>query len=306
VSRYALGRVLALFPVLLVTSMIVFVVGYIAPGDPVQIMMGDYKDPQAEANLRREMELDLPPWERYGRFLGRALQLDFGTSYVNRGRSVGVMIRDAFPVSASIAVITTTVAVIGGVTLGVISAVRRGTWVDRLARFTVLVGVSVPIFVLAAVFILTLALGLGLLPVAGWGRPANYVLPCLALALRPMAFITRITRGSMIQVLTQDYVRTARAKGLAEQTVVLGHALRNAAVSISTVVGIAFGTALTGAFVVESIFNIPGMGRTAIVAVLQRDYPVMQATVLTMTGCFMLVNLAVDLLYGYLNPRVRY
>jgi ABC-type dipeptide/oligopeptide/nickel transport system permease component len=306
VGRYALGRLLTIVPVLLVTSLIVFVVGYVAPGDPVQIMMGDYKDPQAEANLRHELELDLPPWERYGRFLWRALQLDFGTSYVNRGRSVGTMIREAFPVSASIALITTTIAVIGGVTLGVLSAVRRGTWVDRLARFTVLVGVSVPIFVLAALFILTLALGLGLLPVAGWGRPANYVLPCLALASRPMAFITRITRGSMIQVLSQDYIRTARAKGLAEQVVIAGHALRNASISITTVIGIAFGTALTGAFVTESIFNIPGMGRTAIVAVLQRDYPVMQATVLTMTGCFMLVNLAVDLLYGYLNPRVRY
>jgi ABC-type dipeptide/oligopeptide/nickel transport system permease component len=269
-------------------------------------MMGDYRDPQAEANLRHEMELDLPPWERYGHFLWRALRLDFGTSYVNRGRSVGAIIHDAFPVSASIAVVTTSFAVVVGILLGVISAVRRGTWIDHLARFMVLIGVSVPIFVLAAIFILTLALGLGLLPVAGWGQPANYVLPCLALAARPMAFITRITRGSMIQVLTLDYIRTARAKGMAESAVILTHALKNASISITTVVGIAFGTALTGAFVIESIFNIPGMGRTAIVAVLQRDYPVMQATVLMMTGCFMLVNVAVDLLYGYLNPRVRY
>lgn len=305
-GRYALGRLLGIVPILLATSLIVFVVGYVAPGDPVQIMMGDFKDPQAEANLRRELELDLPPWERYGRFVWRAARLDFGTSYVNRGRSVGQIIRDAFPVSASIAVVTTTVALIGGVALGVISAVRRGNWVDRLARFTVLVGVSVPIFVLAAIFILTLALGLGLVPVAGWGRPENYVLPCLALASRPMAFITRITRSSMIQVLTQDYVRTARAKGLAELSVITVHALKNASITITTVVGLAFGTALTGAFVVETIFNIPGMGRTAILAVLQRDYPVMQATVLTMTTCFVLVNLLVDLLYGYLNPRVRY
>src|SRR5687767_15786923 len=159
-AAYALGRVLTIVPVLIVTSFIVFLVGYIAPGDPVQIMMGDYRDPQAEANLRRDLELDLPFWERYGRFLWRALQLDFGTSYVNRGRPVGQMMREAFPVSASIATITTTIAIVGGLVLGVVSALRRGTWIDHLARFTVLVGVSVPIFVLAAVFILTLALGM--------------------------------------------------------------------------------------------------------------------------------------------------
>src|SRR4051794_27046619 len=166
-GRYALGRILSLIPVLIVTSMIVFIVGYIAPGDPVQIMMGDYRDPQAEANLRHDLELDLPMWERYGRFLWRALQLDFGTSYVNRGRPVGQMIREAFPVSASIALLTTSFAVVVGVLLGVASALKRGTWIDHFARFTVLVGVSVPIFVLAALFILTLALGLSLLPVAG-------------------------------------------------------------------------------------------------------------------------------------------
>ncbi len=305
-GRYAVGRLIGVVPILLVTSLVVFVVGYIAPGDPVQIMMGDYKDPVAEANLRRELGLDRPPWERYGRFLWAALQLDFGTSYVNQGRSVGTIVKEAFPVSASIALLTTLMALVGGVLLGVLSAVGRDSWVDRLTRFVVLIGVSVPIFVLGAIFILTLALGLGLVPVAGWGQPANYVLPCLALAARPLAFITRITRGSMIQALSQDYVRTARAKGLGERSVVLVHALKNAAISIATVVGLAFGFALTGSFVVETIFNIPGMGRTAILAVLKRDYPVMQATVMTMTGCFVLVNLAVDLLYGYLNPRVRY
>lgn len=286
--------------------MIVFTIGYIAPGDPVQIMMGDYKDPVAEANLRHDLGLDLPPWERYGRFLWSAVRLDFGESYVNRGRSVGGIIEDAFPVSASIALLTTAIAVAGGVLLGVVSAVHRGSVLDRLARLLVLLGVSVPVFVLGAIFIMTLALGLGLVPVAGWGQPSNFVLPCLALAARPLAFITRMTRSSMIQTLAQEYIRTARAKGLTERSVVLTHALKNSAINIVTVAGLSFGVALTGSFVVETIFNIPGIGRQAILAVLKRDYPVMQATVLTMTACFVLVNLIVDLLYAYLNPRLRY
>src|SRR3954447_21718436 len=142
-GRYALGRILTIVPVLIVTSLIVFIVGYIAPGDPVQIMMGDYRDPQAEANLRHDLELDLPPWERYAHFLWRAVRLDFGTSYVNRGRPVGQMIQGAFPPSLAIAAVTTAFSVIVGLILGVLSAVWRGTWIDHFARLTVLIGVSV-------------------------------------------------------------------------------------------------------------------------------------------------------------------
>jgi ABC-type dipeptide/oligopeptide/nickel transport system permease component len=284
----------------------VFIVGRLAPGDPAEIAMGESTNPEVLSQVRHELGLDRPLWEQYLTFAGQALHLDFGKSYVYRGRSVGVMVRDAFLISMSVGIYATVLAMVVGLPLGILSAVKRGSFIDHMARLFVLVGVSMPTFVLAALLILLLALQLQLVPVAGWGNTANYIMPVLVLAARPAAYICRVTRTSVLSELAQDYIRTARSKGLTLSTILMRHTLRNAAISIVTVVGIAFGFAITGAFVVETVYNIPGVGRTAVSAVLQRDYPVIQATVLLFTASFMLVNLLVDLTYAAVNPRIRY
>lgn len=304
--RYVIRRALLMAPLLVGASLLIFVVGRLAPGDPAEIMMGETTDPAVLAKVRQELGLDRPLPEQYVTFAAQAAQLEFGKSYVYRGRSVGTLVREACLISMAIGALATLVALAVGVPLGIVSAVTRGSALDRLARLFALAGVSVPTFVLAALLILVLALEWGLVPVAGWGNPANYVMPVIVLAARPAAYMCRMTRTSMLSALAQDYIRTARGKGLSEVAVLLRHAFKNAAINVATVVGLAFGFAITGSFVVETIYNIPGIGRTAVSAVLQRDYPVIQATALLFTAAFMFVNLLVDLTYAALNPRIRY
>jgi ABC-type dipeptide/oligopeptide/nickel transport system permease component len=301
------ARRLALMGLLVVaSSVIVFVVGRLAPGDPVQLLMGDLRDPVVEARIRKELGLDRPLVEQYLRFAGKALRADFGESYASPGRRVGQMIGQAFPVTLRLALVTVLVAVCLGVPLGVLSAVERGSVSDAAARLLALAGMSVPNFVVAVGLILTLALGLGVVPVSGWGEPRHYVLPVLALLIQPLAYTARMTRAGVLQVLGQDYVRTAHAKGLPPWRVLARHVLPNAALAVITVAALALGYALTGALVVETIFRIPGMGQAAVGALFQRDYPMVQAVGLVYTVVFITTNLLADVGYALADPRIRY
>lgn len=304
--RFAARRLGFMLLILAVSSAIVFVVGRLAPGDPVQLLMGDVRDPVAEARLRRELGLDRPLWAQYLHFVGHALRGDFGQSYANPGRSVNTMVADAVPPTARLAVAAVTLAVLVGVPLGVVSAVRRASAMDVLSRVIALGGMSLPSFVVAVLLIQWLALGWHVVPVSGWGDPRHYVLPVLALLVQPLAYITRVTRAGVLRILPEEYVRTAHGKGLSPWRVLSRHILPNAAISVLTIIGLAFSYALTGAFVVETIFRIPGLGQAAIGALFSRDYPMIQAVGLLYAAIFITINFLVDLGYACIDPRIRY
>jgi peptide/nickel transport system permease protein len=306
VTRFVARRLGFMLLILFISSVIVFVVGRLAPGDPVQLLMGDLRDPATEARLRRDMGLDLPLWGQYLHFAGHALRGDLGQSYANPGRSINRMIADAVPPTARLALATVTLAILLGVPLGIYSAVARKSTGDVVARLVALGGMSLPSFVVAVLLIRWLALGWHVAPVSGWGDLRHYVLPVLVLLVTPLAYITRVTRAGVLRVLPEDYVRTAHSKGLSPWSVLSRHVLPNAAISVLTIVGLAFSYALTGAFVVETIFRIPGLGQAAIGALFSRDYPMVQAVGLLYAAVFIGINFLVDLGYAFLDPRIRY
>ena len=305
-TRYLAYRIISMLPIIVGVTLIVFVVGRLAPGDPVQILFGDISNPTVEARARAQLGLDQPLPVQYLRFLGGLARLDFGSSYVYRGVRVSAIIGQALPISLALGAAALLLAVLAGVPLGLAAALRPRSLLDQSVRLVTLLGVAVPFFVVAVGLVLLFSLRLRWLPVSGWGTPAHLVLPVVVLMLRPMAYITRITRLAVLQAFGQDYIRTARAKGLPLPAVTLRHALRNAAITIATTVGLALSLAFTGAFVTEIIFGIPGMGRATVTAVFQRDYPVIEAVVLLYTALFLLLNLAMDLAYAALDPRIRY
>jgi ABC-type dipeptide/oligopeptide/nickel transport system permease component len=303
--RYVLSRLLQAIPTLLLISFLTFIMGYLAPGDPIRMILGEHSDPQTVAQVRHELGLDQPWYVQYGRFVWSAVKGDFGISLYNR-RPVGDVIRESFPATATLAVLAILLAIAVGIPAGIVAAVFHNRLPDRLSMAGVVLGISVPNFVLATLLILLVSVRLGWLPVAGWGAPEYLVLPVLVLAARPSASIARFTRTSMLEVLQQDYIRTARAKGVPERAVILKHALPNALLPVVTVVGNAFGYLLTGSFIVETVFAVPGVGYKSIEAILRRDYPVIQATTLLFAFLFIVVNLFVDILYTRLDPRVRF
>ena len=293
-------------PLVLGTTLLVFALGRLAPGDPVQILFGDLGDATAIARARAQLGLDRPIAEQYIRFLGRLGRLDLGVSYAYPGKPVGELLAGAVWTSLMLGTLAVAFALTIGLPLGIVAALRPGTWIDRLARGVTLLGIAVPFFVVAAVLVLLFSLRLGWLPVSGWGQPRHLVLPVLVLMLRPMAYIMRVTRVAVSQILVEDFIRTARAKGLGPGAIVLRHALRNAAITIATTAGLSLSLAFTGAFVTETIFAVPGMGRATVTAILQRDYPTIQAVVMLYTFLFLALNLVMDGLYAVLDPRVRY
>lgn len=304
--RYLAARLAGMGPILLGVSLIVFIAGRFAPGDPVQILFGDISNPTVEARARAQLGLDKPLPIQYVRFVERLARLDFGTSYAYPGLRVSKVVTQALPVSLGLGLLAMIVAVLIGVPAGTAAALHSRSWIDQTIRFVTLLGIAVPFFVVAVGLVLVFSVRLRWLPVSGWGDAKHLVLPVIVLMLRPMAYVTRITRLSLLQALGEDYVRTAQAKGLAPWTVTSRHALRNASITILTTVGLALSLAFTGAFVAEVIFGIPGMGRATVAAVFQRDYPVIQAVVMLYTALFLLLNLMVDLAYAALDPRVRY
>ena len=305
-ARYVVYRVVLTLPLLFGAALLIFVVGRLAPGDPVAIRLGDRYDEQAARAIRHQLGLDRPIWLQFLRYAAGAARLDFGESFVSPGRRVSSIVRQTLPLSLRLAALAVATAAVVGVSFGIVGSLAARSRLDRLLQLLVVVALSVPNFVVAALLVIVFALLLRLFPVAGISGWQSYVLPVTVLAVAPAAYISRVSRTSMLQVMAEDYVRTARAKGLARPRIVGRHILSNAALPIITTIGLAYGYALTGSFIVEVIFNIPGLGRVGVEGILQRDYTVIQAVVLIYTSLFIAVNLIVDLSYGFFNPRVRY
>jgi ABC-type dipeptide/oligopeptide/nickel transport system permease component len=303
---YTVRRLLLFVPLLLGVATITFFLMHVLPGDPVLSMVGERYDAETLERLRAEMRLDAPLHERYLHYLGDLVRLDLGTSYVT-GRPVWDSIRERFPQTLRLAVAAMAIAVLLGVTIGVLAAWRRGSPLDYLLVGGAVVGVSMPVFWLGVLLIYAFSMKLGVLPASGYGNGglAYLILPAVTLAMASTAYVARITRSSVLDEINETYVKAARAKGANEARVMIRHALRNALLPIITVVGVDFGSYLSGAVLTESIFAWPGLGRFTLDAILKRDLPAIQGAVLFMAILFMLVNLAVDLLYARVDPRVK-
>jgi ABC-type dipeptide/oligopeptide/nickel transport system permease component len=305
VMSFLARRLLLAIPTLAGVLLVAFVLLYIAPGDPVLAMVGERADAATIARLRAELRLDDPLPARFAHYAGGALRGDLGRSYIT-GRPIVSDIADRFPKTVLLAVSAMLAAVAMGVPLGVASAYRAGGWLDRLSAGMAYAGISFPVYWVGLVAILVFGVMLRWLPPSGFGGLRFLVLPALALGSRSVAFLTRVTRSAMLDVLGSDYVRTARAKGLAEHAVVLRHALRNALIPIITVLGLDVGYYLTGSILTETIFSWPGLGRYVVNAIARRDLPAIQGSVLFLSVVFVTVNLVADVAYAKADPRVRY
>jgi peptide/nickel transport system permease protein/oligopeptide transport system permease protein len=304
---YIFYKLASVIPVLLGVSLLVFLGVRLVPGDPVDVAFRGKPPPtpEQEAAVRHYLGLDRPIHEQYVIFLSNALRGDLGFSYVGR-RSVTTQIMEALPNTAKLASASLLVAMLIGLTAGVLSATFRNSWIDRISMLVAIAGVSIPAFWLGLLFIMLFSLRLGWFPVAGAETWKHLVMPAVTLGLVISASVARVTRASMLEALAQDYVRTARAKGLREAVVVLRHALRNAAIPVITILGLWIGSLLSGAFVIEATFAYPGLGRLAINAVMQRDFPMIQGITLFLAVIYILCNLLVDILYGVVDPRIKY
>ncbi|MCB9452906.1 MAG: ABC transporter permease [Anaerolineaceae bacterium] len=305
-TRYLLQRTAFIIFSLLGVTFLAFMASRLAPGDPLRLMAGDQNLPaEVIANWEARYGLDQPILVQYLYYVKNAVQGDLGTSYHYIGTPVTELLGPAILVTLKWESAALVLAIVLALFLGTISALRHNTWVDTGAMTVALVGISLPDFALATFLIVIFALKLDWLPVAGYETPIHYVLPAITLAARPCALLSRLVRASMLDVLNQDYMTTARAKGLRERTVILRHGLRNAMFPVLTVVGILIGRILSGSFIVETIFNIPGIGRLGVTAVLQRDYPIILGATLSLAFAFLISTFLVDILYGVLDPRIR-
>ena len=306
-------RVLSTVPVLLIVAVLVFLLLRLTPGDPAAILAGDAANTEQIARIRTSLGLDRPILAQFGIWIGHLLQGNLGESFYYK-TGVATLIGQRLEPTLSLAAITITIAVLVAVPLGVLAAWRFGGWLDRaLMGFSVL-GFSVPVFVLAYILIWLVSLKLGWLPVQGYQRIAggigpwlyHLILPSLTLSVIYIALLARVTRASVIEALGEDYIRTARAKGLPEARVLVRHALANAAIPIVTVIGIGIALLIGGVVVTESVYAIPGLGRLTVDAVLARDFPTIQGVILFFSFIYVLVNLLIDLSYVFLDPRIRY
>ncbi|MCL1948548.1 MAG: ABC transporter permease [Turicibacter sp.] len=304
--KYILKRLLALIPVMLGVSLIIFTMMYFTPGDPAAMMLGESAPPEQREALREELGLNDPFWIQYGNWLrGIVLEGDIGTSYTTR-RDVADEIMDRFPATLQLAVSGVVVAVVLGVPIGIISATRQYSIFDNVSMFVALLGVSMPNFWMAMLLILLFAVNLQWLPSSGLNHGfRSLILPAITLGTGAAAIIARMTRSSMLEVIRQDYIRTARAKGQVESKVTNVHALKNALIPIITVIGLQFGGLLGGAVLTETVFSIPGVGRLMVESIGQRNFPVVQGGVLFIAITFSLVNLLVDILYAFVDPRIK-
>ncbi len=304
-NRYIIARVLWLGPVLLGVSLLVFSIMKLMPGDVARTLVGTDGTAEDVAAMRRTLGLDQPVHVQYLRFLGRLVRLDFGTSAVTK-RPVLEEIGSRIPPTAELAGAALAVALVLGLASGIVSATMQYSIWDNLATLVSLIGISMPIFWLGLMLMLLFSVQLGWLPSTGAGTPAQLVLPALTLGSASTAIIARQTRSSLLEVLRQDYIRTARAKGLVGRAVLLGHALPNALIPTVTVVGLQVGYLLGGSVLTETVFARPGLGRLLVESIRSRDIAVVQATIMFLSVVFVLVNLIVDLLYVRLDPRIRY
>ena len=302
---FLLRRLLLAIPTLAGVLVVVFLLLYVAPGDPVQEMVGERADAETIARLRKELRLDDPLYVQFTHYAGGVLRGDLGTSYIT-GRPILRDIAERFPKTLLLAASAMVLAAFVGITIGVVSARWPGGWLDRFSLGAAYLGISFPVYWVGLLLILLFAVTLRWLPPSGYGRIEFLILPALALGSRSIAFLARVTRSSMLEVLSSDFVRTARAKGLVERAVVVRHALRNALSPVITVLGLDFGYYLTGSILTETIFSWPGLGRYVVNAISRRDLPAIQGSVLFLSVVFVAVNLLTDLAYAKADPRVAY
>jgi peptide/nickel transport system permease protein len=313
VGRVVLRRLLATIPVLVLVTAGVFALIHLTPGDPIDVMMAESVDATVKANLRRELGLDQPIYVQYAAWTWRLLHGDLGRS-IRNGEPVIENVGRRIRPSLQLAALAMAISLVVATPLGIFSAARRNTSVDRVGTTFALFGICMPNFLLALLLIFFFGVKLRWLPISGYVDPLeemlpglrSLVLPALTLGLALAAVVTRTLRSSMLDALSEDYVRTARAKGLSESSIIRGHVLKNALIPVVTVLGLQLGTLIGGAVITEYVFALPGVGRLVVDAVFARDYPLVQGVVLLIAVGFILSNLAVDLLYGWIDPRIRY
>jgi len=313
-GKYIIRRIISLIPVLLLVSVITFLLIYIVPGDPAVTMLGMDATPQDVEALRAEMGLNKPIYIRFFIWFSKVLHGDLGKSFFFEGRSVTGILLERLPATILLATVALVFAIVIGIPMGITAAVWQNTFIDQVVMTVTLIGVSIPSFWLGLMLILLLSVNLHLFPSGGYvPLTKNFflglryiILPAFSLGFMQSALIARMTRSCMLEVIRQDYVRTARAKGISEKLVILRHCLKNAMVPILTVVGITFGVLLGGAVIVETVFTYPGVGRLVVKAVQHRDYPLLQGALLLIACGYVLVNLLIDVLYSFLDPRIKY
>jgi len=305
VIRFLLRRLALVVPTLFGVLVVSFLLLYVAPGDPVQAMVGERADSATLVRLRRELKLDRPLPVQFGHYAGKLLQGDLGTSYITR-RPILKELLQRFPYTLRLALAALALATTLGILVGVVGAWRPGTWWDRVLTLGAYLGVSFPVYWVGLVLILVFAVTLRWLPPSGSWGPVYLVLPAVTLGMRSIAVIARMTRAALQEALQSDFIRTARAKGLGETRVVLRHGLRNALLPVITVLGLDFGSYLTGSILTETIFSWPGVGRYVLNAIEKRDLPAVQGAILFLSVLFVLVNLLTDLAYAKADPRVAY
>ncbi|QIE55125.1 ABC transporter permease [Pikeienuella piscinae] len=311
--RYIIGRILAAIPVMGFVALFVFLLLRLTPGDPAAIIAGDAATPEQLERIRESLGLNDPLHVQFITWIGNLLQGDFGKSVLS-GKPVMEMIKGRLDPTISLALTTMFLSIVIAVPLGVVAAWKQGTLIDRFVMAISVLGFSVPVFVIGYILISIFALDLNLFPVQGFKSiseglgpfAARITLPTVTLTLLYIALIARITRTSMLEILGEDYVRTAHAKGLSDHRVLMRHALRNCAVPIVTIIGIGFALIVSGVVVTETVFNLPGLGRLTVDAVLARDYPVIQAVILLASLVYVVINLLIDIAYVFLDPRIRY
>ena len=302
--KYIVRCLIALIPVLLGVTLIIFTLLYFTPGDPALVMLGDEATPEAIAQIHEELGWNDPFWVRYFNYVVDLLHGDLGVSYTN-GRPVFDLLVERLPKTITLALISTTIAVTLGILLGVIAAIKQNSIFDNLCMLLALVGVSMPHFWQGLLLMLLFGVKLGWLPISGWGEVGNVVLPSLTIGLGSMAIIARMTRSSMLEVINQDYINFARAKGQKNGKIITGHELRNALIPIITIIAIQFGNMLGGSVITETIFAIPGVGKLMVDSIRSGNYPVVQGGVLLIAFIYCINNLLVDVIYAFVDPRVK-
>jgi ABC-type dipeptide/oligopeptide/nickel transport system permease component len=305
-SAFIIRRILALIPTLLLIYSLTFFLMHSTPGGPWD--SGEKPIPaDVQERLKAAYGLDKPLWQQYTDFLGKAIRGDLGPSYTQRSRSVADIIGESFPVSLQLAAVATAIATIVGIPLGILGAVHHNRPVDYLSTFVSVFGVSTPSYVVTSLLVLLLASHLHLVPTSGWDGvwSPKIIVPAVSLALYPMAVLARYTRASLLEVLRTDYMRTARSKGLSERSILMRHGVRNALLPVITIAGVVLADVATGSFFVETIYQVPGIGRHFVQSISGRDYPVIIGTVLLLGLVVSVMNLVVDLIYPLLDPRIR-
>jgi len=306
-GKYVLSRLAWLPVILLIVSFITFALGRFGPGDPVEILMGQYNDKQVIERIREQRGLNDPIFVQYGRYVKDVVRGDFGESFKYRGRTVSELLKKKMWVSAQLNIAAISLSLVVGIPLGLFAALRQGTlWDTGTVAFTLL-GQSIPVFLTAPVVLLVFALKLDILPTHGWGGlfDTRVILPAVVMGVPGIAIITRLTRASTLEVISQDYIRTARAKGLSEFTVQRRHVLRNAMIPVITMLGFSLAGIAFTSFIVERFFGIPGIGNLFIESIFARDFPIINAVIIIGTTMFVAANLIVDMIYPWLDPRIR-